>query len=308
MISKNQTTMRTSAIINIPEPCHEDWNKMTPNDQGRHCLACHKTVVDFTQKTDEQIIKTLKTEGQLCGRFKNQQLNREIVLSRKEKNNYLSWVASGLFAFMAISHQDSYAQGAPKTVQTDTTMHPEVKGKIATSVLNEKLISGTVTTLSDGLPLPGASVIIKGTARGQQTDFDGKFKIKARVGDVLVINYVGMVASEVAVSNASQYNIEMDEGLLGDVIIVGGMISYTPVSYHCNIDNSDGPYISPEAIKQKIERRKQSYKNWKDKNKAYRTKCKAERIAKRNAIRSGEQERSYAGKFFYKIKSLFSRK
>ena len=35
----------------IPEPCHENWNKMTPQEQGRHCAVCSKVVVDFTKKT-----------------------------------------------------------------------------------------------------------------------------------------------------------------------------------------------------------------------------------------------------------------
>ncbi|WP_339754674.1 carboxypeptidase-like regulatory domain-containing protein, partial [uncultured Winogradskyella sp.] len=63
----------------------------------------------------------------------------------------------------------------------------------------EKTVTGTVTTASDGLPLPGASVIVKGTARGQQTDFDGKYAIKVNQGDILVISYVGMEPSEVTI-------------------------------------------------------------------------------------------------------------
>ncbi len=35
--------------LSIPKPCHEDWAAMTPNEQGRHCAVCAKTVTDFTQ-------------------------------------------------------------------------------------------------------------------------------------------------------------------------------------------------------------------------------------------------------------------
>jgi len=41
--------------IRIPKPCHEDWATMTPNEQGRHCNACYKTVVDFSSMTDEEV-------------------------------------------------------------------------------------------------------------------------------------------------------------------------------------------------------------------------------------------------------------
>ncbi|MDO5856927.1 hypothetical protein Q2490_06465 [Myroides odoratimimus] len=35
--------------IEIPEPCHEDWDKMAPQDKGRHCAVCDKVVVDFSK-------------------------------------------------------------------------------------------------------------------------------------------------------------------------------------------------------------------------------------------------------------------
>ncbi len=56
----------------------------------------------------------------------------------------------------------------------------------------EKTITGTITTESDGLPLPGANVIVKNTSRGVQSDFDGKFSIQGTKGDILVVSYVGM--------------------------------------------------------------------------------------------------------------------
>lgn len=63
--------------IYIPEPCHENWGAMTPNEQGRFCGSCKKTVVDFTNFSTEDIQNYFtKHYGQkVCGRFKKQQLN-----------------------------------------------------------------------------------------------------------------------------------------------------------------------------------------------------------------------------------------
>ncbi len=63
--------------ISIPEPCHENWGAMTPNEQGRFCGSCQKTVVDFTNFSAEDIQNYFtKHYGQkVCGRFKKQQLN-----------------------------------------------------------------------------------------------------------------------------------------------------------------------------------------------------------------------------------------
>ncbi|MBA3710729.1 MAG: hypothetical protein H0W83_18135 [Planctomycetes bacterium] len=35
--------------VRIPSPCHEDWSRMAPNERGRHCASCDKTVVDVTR-------------------------------------------------------------------------------------------------------------------------------------------------------------------------------------------------------------------------------------------------------------------
>lgn len=62
--------------IRIPEPCHEDWDAMTKNEQGKHCQVCSKTVVDFTNKSTEEIGAYLSenASAKLCGRFKTTQL------------------------------------------------------------------------------------------------------------------------------------------------------------------------------------------------------------------------------------------
>jgi len=65
--------------ISIPKPCHEDWNKMTPNEKGSFCGKCCKTVVDFTNKSPEEIRTTLLAESgkKVCGRFMSDQLDEK---------------------------------------------------------------------------------------------------------------------------------------------------------------------------------------------------------------------------------------
>ncbi|WP_165769762.1 SusC/RagA family TonB-linked outer membrane protein [Flavobacterium araucananum] len=66
----------------------------------------------------------------------------------------------------------------------------------------ERAVSGTVTD-NAGIPLPGVSVLIKGTKTGTQTDFDGKFSIKASSSQILAFSYIGMKAQEVAASSTT---------------------------------------------------------------------------------------------------------
>ena len=64
--------------IIIDNPCHENWNSMTPNEKGAFCLSCQKNVIDFSKKTIEEIkiffVELPQTES-VCGRFQEDQLN-----------------------------------------------------------------------------------------------------------------------------------------------------------------------------------------------------------------------------------------
>jgi len=62
--------------ITIPEPCQENWDKMTPKENGRFCMSCSKTVVDFTPMLPNEIQHFFiqNQKDRICGRFKNSQL------------------------------------------------------------------------------------------------------------------------------------------------------------------------------------------------------------------------------------------
>ncbi|WP_433835009.1 hypothetical protein [Flavobacterium anhuiense] len=63
--------------ITIPEPCHENWDQMTPNENGRFCMSCSKTVIDFTSMLPEEIQHYFiqNQNEKICGRFKQSQLD-----------------------------------------------------------------------------------------------------------------------------------------------------------------------------------------------------------------------------------------
>lgn len=69
--------MERKQKITIPEPCHENWDKMTPKDNGRFCLSCSKTVIDFTAMLPEEVQHFFiqNQSKNICGRFKKSQLD-----------------------------------------------------------------------------------------------------------------------------------------------------------------------------------------------------------------------------------------
>lgn len=87
------------------------------------------------------------------------------------------------------------------------------------SFAQERAVSGVVSD-NAGLPLPGVSVLVKGTQSGTQTDFDGKYSIKATSSQVLIFSYVGMKTQEVKASSTSlNVKLESDSQELSEVVV-----------------------------------------------------------------------------------------
>jgi len=80
ILTHNLNTMKAIAI-SIPKPCHEDWTKMTPDEKGVFCGSCQKSVYDFTNKSDEEIVSVFEKKGKekVCGRFAPSQLSRPVI-------------------------------------------------------------------------------------------------------------------------------------------------------------------------------------------------------------------------------------
>ncbi|WP_053992100.1 TonB-dependent receptor [Mangrovimonas sp. TPBH4] len=91
------------------------------------------------------------------------------------------------------------------------------------SFAQEKTVTGTVISESDGLPLPGVNVIVKGTSRGVQTDFDGNYTIAVSSGETLVFSFVSMKTVEMVVGTSNSINVSMQEDIaaLEEVVVVG---------------------------------------------------------------------------------------
>lgn len=82
-------------------------------------------------------------------------------------------------------------------------------------------ITGKVTAAEDGAPIPGASVVVKGTSRGTNTDANGTFRIQAGRGQVLRISYIGTKTQDVTVGNATVLNVKLEQeaGSLNEVVV-----------------------------------------------------------------------------------------
>ena len=83
-------------------------------------------------------------------------------------------------------------------------------------------VQGTVTQASDGEPLIGVSVLVKGTNQGTSTDLDGNYSIKVETGATLSFSYVGMQTREIVVDVPRIDVALLDNSELLDAVVVVG--------------------------------------------------------------------------------------
>lgn len=127
--------------ITIPEPCTENWDKMTPNESGRFCMSCVKTVVDFTGMSPDKIQKYIiqNQNSKMCGRFKKSQLDTITIQIPSRvlysQTHYHKMFLLALFVAMgttlfSCSDKDGNKQKIDKVeVVEDVSVQEETKGK-----------------------------------------------------------------------------------------------------------------------------------------------------------------------------------
>lgn len=87
----------------------------------------------------------------------------------------------------------------------------------------ERMITGTVTAQEDGSPIPGVSVLVRGTTQGTITDFDGNYSLKVEGDKVLVFSFIGMEMQEIDATGKTKIDVVMENATLDveEVVVVG---------------------------------------------------------------------------------------
>jgi CarboxypepD_reg-like domain/Secretion system C-terminal sorting domain len=216
--------------LTIATPCHENWDNMTPVQQGKFCGSCQKQVVDFSNMSDRQVAEFFKkpSTGSVCGRFMTDQLDRAIEIPRKR----IPWLKY-FFQFAIPAFLVSIKASAQKTQGTvglikitkDTTKipkHPLLMGKVARPVCTQPLmgdvefiprevtkLSGTVQLKvvdEKGDPVPYASIETGVIGKGGAADKNGLFKLDKsilKINGKIFVSSAGYERKEVSVKTIS---------------------------------------------------------------------------------------------------------
>jgi len=172
--------------ISIPKPCHEDWNAMLPEEKGRFCLKCTKTVVDFSNQSKDQIKSFFKeSTGKVCGRFSLNQVESPKVSTlavfkkRMAKFAIALYLVFGGFLFSCGNARSGYIQGdvaqedqvlQGKVVVQDTTKteKPKVDQVKKKTAKGSKAVKSSKKSFDTSQTSQG-SVIVIDTVRIEKT-------------------------------------------------------------------------------------------------------------------------------------------
>ena len=164
--------------------------------------------VDFNQATLKEVIEKIEDQTNMSFFYSGDVLNVDRKVTLKSRSMLLDDV------LLLVSKQ---------TGLTLEILDDQILVKSGNPVLQKKTVSGIVTD-NEGMPLPGVTVVLKGTTHGTITDGDGNYSISNVTGeDVLVFSFVGMKAQEISADGKTIINVVMVEDAIGieEVVAVG---------------------------------------------------------------------------------------
>ncbi|HEX4850396.1 MAG TPA: carboxypeptidase-like regulatory domain-containing protein, partial [Puia sp.] len=227
--------MSSSVRLHVPVPCHESWENMDPTNSGRYCAACMKDVIDFSEMSDEQIFHYFKKgNGNICGRFYVDQLNRPIQ-KMPERSGWLKYIGQILIPAMIFSSR-SYAQGKAKMnvesiassfLKGDTTILGENgfgNQKYPIKNSNYKVEGRIINDKGEGIPF--ATIKSLSTKNSSVSDEHGYFQISTNNNQVSIqISSLGcesyQASYQAPISNLVITLAREKSALTGEVIVAG---------------------------------------------------------------------------------------
>jgi hypothetical protein len=170
--------------LSIQKPCKQEWDGMTPNTTGRYCDSCNKTVVDFSNFTDKELVDFFKNAtGEICGRVSSTQCNRLMPVLEKSNNTFLykalfgaalvtgiATVANGQNTIPIVSPAHITIPSAPVNVENNQDKPQPKKNK-------DQNVRGIIKDAKTKEPLQYVEVIVDGISLSTSTDSAGNFEI-----------------------------------------------------------------------------------------------------------------------------------
>lgn len=186
----------------------------------QNVTAVNKTVnLNIQNKTIKEILLAIEEQTNFRFIYENENVNLDRTTSIQATNQPVEQVLNQLFSKENIKYEiteNNLILVNPLNARSNRVTAPDKSQQ-------ERVISGSVADKT-GDPLPGASIVIKGTTAGVITDIDGKFNLAISAKNaVLQVSFIGFKTQEIPVANKTVMNIVLseDDMLLEELVVVG---------------------------------------------------------------------------------------
>ncbi|MFA7140413.1 MAG: SusC/RagA family TonB-linked outer membrane protein, partial [Proteiniphilum sp.] len=186
-----------------------------------------KLSLNLKDATVKEVIKTIEDQSEFVFLYREGQinLNRRVSVhtDAKQLKEILDLIFEGTDNIYIISDRQVVIGKAPRKALEAQLSALQKEHKTVIEQPQHKDISGKVTD-ARGEPLPGATVLIKGTSIGTVTDVDGIFSLRIPVNAAtLQVSFVGMKTQEIPVAGRTSFNVVLEEEAIGleEVVAVG---------------------------------------------------------------------------------------
>lgn len=170
----------------------------------------NKISLNLKKTTIQDALKEIENRSNFLFLYNNDLINVDKVVDVNAENESIEEVLNDIFRGEAVKY----------TVMDRQIIITPDEGAVVSGSQQVK-VTGTVTDTNGG-PLPGVTVVVKGTTSGTITDFDGKYSISANSTDILLFSFVGMMTLEVP-ANKAVINVVLEEETVGieEVVAIG---------------------------------------------------------------------------------------
>ena len=216
--------------LDIQNPCHEAWEGFKPTPEGGFCASCQKNIIDFSAMTESQLVayfRDLPSENQhLCGRFRDDQLQKNYRIEE--------WFPTFSVSDKIVHYEIPISQfiDSKTKISLPLIRRMKVVRNMTVAILSfamieqgcgqQKQLSGQVVDASDGSPLPGVSVVIKGTKKGVASDANGRYQLSVDEQDTLIFSSVGFERKTLIAKGVSPVlDMKVQAEMMGEVVVLG---------------------------------------------------------------------------------------
>ena len=176
-----------------------------------------KITLDLNNVTIEKVLNEIEMKTEFRFLFNRKDIDVNKLVSVNVKREKVKNILNNMFLNMSVSYELLDKQIIIKNTPINKEENP------VNLIFDQQIeIKGKVTD-SNGTPLPGVSIIIVGTIKGTETDFDGNYSVKSDEGDVLEFSFIGMKTERIIVGTSTIINVQLkeDSASLDEVVVIG---------------------------------------------------------------------------------------